>query len=410
MGELGSAIRSAFESQLFSGGFALMVVGAVMALLRSVPFRALAVLKRRIVVEVEVLSSDPLFGFVTVWLDAQLWSRDARSLTASMRANSSAAERRPNPIVFTPAPGNHLFWYRGRPIWLIRERTDSKGERGWDAFRETIKFRMLGKDPSAARALLREAHDLATDDDRRVSVHTLVWSEWRRLTEVRPRPLSSVFLPKGELERLVADATEFLAAESWYSERGIPWRRAYLLEGLPGAGKTSAIGALAGHLGMDLYICGLAGKEMDDNRLVSGLLNVPARSIILLEDVDCVASGRDMQGESGVTFAGLLNALDGVASRPGVLTFLTTNHVEKLDPALVRPGRVDTRLHFGAATREQLVRMFLHFYGKPELRDLAEAFAVLMEGRVMAHAQQVLLDHKDAPHSAVDSVQAARGA
>jgi len=417
--DLLTAFRGAFESQLFAGGFALMVVGAAMALLRSLPLRALALVKRRVVVEVEVLSTDPLFGWVSLWLDAQPWSKDARLLTAGARPLSgspgggmvspSSAGRKdavPHPIVYTPAPGNHLFWYRGRPIWLIRERADKSGTERWEGFRETIRFRMLGKDASAARALLHEAYHVATDEERRVGVYVLQWSEWRRLAQVRPRPLGSVFLPEGEMERLTADASDFLASEGWYGERGIPWRRGYLLEGAPGTGKTSAIGALAGHLGMDLYLCSVAGKDMTDQKLASSLLNVPERSAVLLEDVDAVVRGREMQGEGGVTFAGLLNALDGVASRPGVLTFLTTNHAEQLDPALVRPGRVDVRMHFGPATREQVVRMFLHFYGRPELRELAETFAERMEGRVMADAQKVLLDHKTDPSGAVSAVAA----
>jgi chaperone BCS1 len=62
--------------------------------------------------------------------------------------------------------------------------------------------------------------------------------------------------------------------------------------------------------------------------------------------------GSSSDGNSGgITFSGLLNALDGVAAQEGKVLVMTTNHVERLDPALVRPGRIDIRCYFGLASR-----------------------------------------------------------
>lgn len=112
---------------------------------------------------------------------------------------------------------------------------------------------------------------------------------------------------------------------------------------------------------MDLYQLSLADRSMNDRQLTNLMLRVPERSIVLLEDVDSAVRGREMQQE-GVSFSGLLNVLDGVASRPGILMVQSTNHPEVLDPAQVRDGRADMHEHFGEADADQAARMFLHFY------------------------------------------------
>lgn len=67
--------------------------------------------------------------------------------------------------------------------------------------------------------------------------------------------------------------------------------------------------------------------------------------------------------KSSVTFSGLLNALDGVASSEERIIFMTTNHFSQLDPALIRPGRVDLQEFLDDAVGEQAKRLYVKFYG-----------------------------------------------
>jgi chaperone BCS1 len=90
--------------------------------------------------------------------------------------------------------------------------------------------------------------------------------------------------------------------------------------------------------------------------------------VLLLEDADAAFRNRrqvDADGYSGgtVTFSGLLNALDGVAAGEERIAFLTTNHIDRLDEALIRPGRVDMTVRIGEATRHQAAEMWDRFYG-----------------------------------------------
>ena len=70
-----------------------------------------------------------------------------------------------------------------------------------------------------------------------------------------------------------------------------------------------------------------------------------------------------------MTFSGFLNALDGVASGEERIIFLTTNHVDRLDPALVRPGRVDLAVLIDDADPEQARTLFTNFYGNGQADD-----------------------------------------
>ena len=402
-----NAAADAMRSQVGSGMLVLSLVGGLLAFCRNLPLRLVSLLKRRCIVQVDVVGGDPLFREVLGWLDAHPYSRRSRLLTASSGPNNRSAlfsekhsSSMPPPILFTPAAGEHLIWHNGRPLWLSRDRKEVQGQEGdFHGYRETLVLRMFGQSAAPVRALLEEARELAVARAHKTGVYVPVYGSWERVHESPPRALSSVILPAGVMEDMVRDAEGFLRARDWYARRGIPWRRGYLLEGAPGTGKTSAIGALAGHLGADLYVCSITDRGLTDDRLLASLLGVPEGSIVLLEDVDGVVQGREMQAESGVTFAGLLNALDGVASRGGVLTFMTTNHAEKLDPALIRDGRVDHRITFGPSTHEQATRLFAHFYERP-VDDLADAFAATHAGRSMAEVQGVLLRHRDDPVAA----------
>jgi chaperone BCS1 len=120
---------------------------------------------------------------------------------------------------------------------------------------------------------------------------------------------------------------------------------------LTGCGKTSFAQVLASELKLDICILNMSQKDLTDNSLAANLRDAPDKAIILLEDVDAIfverTSASDKSGRntnSGISFSGLLNAIDGVAAQEGRIFFMTTNHVEKLDPALIRPGRCDVKV------------------------------------------------------------------
>lgn len=135
----------------------------------------------------------------------------------------------------------------------------------------------------------------------------------------------------------------------------------------------------------------------------------PQQSIILLEDVDAAFVSREdttaqksaYEGLNRVTFSGLLNCLDGVASTEARIVFMTTNYLERLDPALIRPGRVDMKEFVGYCDQDQIELMFLRFYKGEEAPEHAKTFArkVLEHKKVVSPAQiqGYFMFHKHSP-------------
>jgi chaperone BCS1 len=231
--------------------------------------------------------------------------------------------------------------------------------------------------------------------------------------------LDSVILDEGVKDKIVSDVQDFLSSAKWYHERGIPYRRGYLLYGPPGTGKSSFIQALAGHLNYDIAILNLSERGLTDDRLNHLLTVIPQRTLVLLEDVDVAFANRrqtDADGYQGanVTFSGLLNAMDGVGSAEERVIFLTTNHVNRLDEALIRPGRVDMTVRLGEATVYQIGQLWERFYGDTDTKYKQQFLTRLHENGVltdpvqgasrtsMAALQGLFLYNKGNPQGAID--------
>ena len=275
-------------------------------------------------------------------------------------------------FALVPGPGKHILRYKNAFIFVNRMR-ESKSQdlqtgRPW----ETITLTTLYSHRHVFEELFTEAHEHASKaHEGKTTIYNSWGTEWRPFGHPRrKRPLESVVLDEGVKERIVDDVQDFLNTGQWYHDRGIPYRRGYLLYGPPGTGKSSFIQALAGELDYDIAILNLSERGLTDDRLNHLLTIVPNRTLVLLEDVDAAFANRRVQTDSdgyrgaNVTFSGLLNALDGVASAEERVLFLTTNHVDRLDPALVRPGRVDMTVRLGALTRYQVGCLWDRFYGE----------------------------------------------
>lgn len=362
-----------------SDGAFLMVLGALMALARNAPLVIWRWLYSRFVITVEVQNNDVVFDWLLAWLAEQPYSKRARNLTATSRQSADGTRTR---VLFTPAPGNHIIRYGHRLLWIQRERKEptAGGAKSESAalflMYEVFYIRVLGLGQDTAQRFIEDARRAAERQTKEEpSIYIVRWGYWHKSGPLRSRPIDSVILPAGVMEELLEEVREFLESRDWYRRMGIPYRTGFLFEGVPGSGKSSVVSALAGHLGIDLYLLTMSGEDFNDERLMALLANVRDGSIILCEDADSCLNqrtfNRDADGEkkpTGVTFSGFINALDGVAAREGCMVFLTTNHKDELDEALIRPGRVDREIHFDYADADQLERIFLRFFpGETEM-------------------------------------------
>jgi chaperone BCS1 len=207
---------------------------------------------------------------------------------------------------------------------------------------------------------------------------------WYMESLQKARKLKSVVLPSTLKDDIITDVERFLAKDTkdWYNKHGIPYKRSYIFYGPPGTGKTSFIQALAGAYGRHVCFLQPNNPKFTDDMFKSCLQKAPEKSIIILEDIDALFNNRHSMNRScPLTFTGLLNGLDGIGNAVGQLFVLSTNHLERLDPALIRSGRVDRKFEFSYCTDEALQLMFQRFY--PETK-LGEEFVAAVRSKTKA--------------------------
>ena len=335
------------------------------------------------------------------------------------------------PPQYMPAMGAHWFRYKGS--WFkFERRRDTVTRESWVGevlgSEKSINLTVLGRNPEPAKRLLLDAREVSLSQE---SSKTIVRrpspketrgrgrQAWMRVAMRPSRPMETVVLDSIQKANILRDINEFVHPETprWYANRGIPYRRGYLFYGPPGTGKTSLSFAIAGVFGLDIYCISLLEPTLTEEDLSILFNNLPARCVVLLEDID--SAGLHKRGEEskdepsakgdrrgkgkgdkdedssssiiakevakafkevgeqaakhnnntrgpnnnqGISLSGLLNAIDGVASPEGRVLVMTTNFPEKLDEALIRPGRVDLKVEFTLATKQQIRELFLRMY------------------------------------------------
>ena len=388
------------QNALASGGLLLMIIGGLSVYLRAVPEAIWYWVVQQTTMMITVADDDVAFVWVKEWFLEQKFLKRIRHLDLDTTVRN---ER----IALIPAPGKHWFWYEGRPFEVWFSRTESTYERTARRV-ESLTFRTIGRN----RALLQQfVDDIVRCHLRRQGVQSYLYTYndgWDYVEGYAPRLLDSVILEPGEKEYLVQDVTQFRKSKRRYERLGIPYHRGYLLYGPPGTGKTSLVSALAAHFGLSIYTVNLT--DFSDRSLMNAVNQVPTNSVLLFEDIDCMKGSKartaaepvvkdngaakttDSNGnQNGVTLSGLLNVLDGFYAPNNVLFVMTTNHVEALDAALLRPGRIDYKLYLGKASDRQKVELYRRFFPEDSESEARGFVETSRSTETMAEFQGLLL-------------------
>ncbi|KAI0047928.1 P-loop containing nucleoside triphosphate hydrolase protein [Auriscalpium vulgare] len=395
--------------------FKLIILGGAFETLRRFYSFSYVSLVDRFYISASFESEDDTFDWMMFWLSSLPQWRKFRDFTVSTNDlglesdaieleeddEDSTTRSRTRPVRYLPSyAANYTMWYKRRWMRITRTKEESR----WHSDKSTLTVTILSRDRSVLDALILEARKkwLSARADK-IDIYAMDGSDWRFVSSRPKRPINSIILDAGVKELILDDARDFLKSKTWYSERGFPFRRGYLLYGAPGSGKTSIIHSLAGELGLDIYIISLSKMGLDDTTLNSLICALPPQCIAIMEDIDAAftrgitrstvgtelddphrekqANGQDdnpeSQGQQGhaqehrpggdvgssrITLSGLLNALDGVSAQEGRLLFATTNRYSVLDAALTRPGRMDLHVEFRLASRYQAREMFKRFF------------------------------------------------
>lgn len=241
---------------------------------------------------------------------------------------------------------------------------------------------------------------------------------WREDLFESSRTFNNIFFD-GKKE-LIDKIDFFLNNKHWYYEKGIPYSLGIGLHGPPGTGKTSFIKALANYTNRHIIIISLKliktkaqlerlffeNTYNDDNENYSINWN---KKILVFEDIDCIGdivlnreqkdknkknninkkslSKEDISVKVGdiiqtlcelnennnssvlsskeqlITLDDILNLWDGIRETPGRILIISSNHYKKLDPALVRPGRIDITHELSNASHNTISEIYLHLFG-----------------------------------------------
>ncbi|CAH2079979.1 unnamed protein product [Thlaspi arvense] len=193
---------------------------------------------------------------------------------------------------------------------------------------------------------------------------------WRHIEFEHPASFETLAMDPEKKEEITSDLVAFSNGKEYYKKIGKAWKRGYLLYGPPGTGKSTMISAMANFLNYNIYDLELTAIK-DNSELRKLLTATSSKSIVVIEDIDCsvdltgnrIKKDRNTRGqkngeqdkdETSVTLSGLLNFIDGIWSACGQerIVVFTTNHLEKLDPALIRRGRMDMHIELSYCTHE----------------------------------------------------------
>lgn len=376
-------LPQALESDLFVGGLLLAILTTITAIVFRL-WKTFSVILRRVlsqafVVKLEMSGPNELTSALVMWALDQRYVFRRRILFAHVDNSLETGNR----LVMSVGTGKTVIWYKRRPIWISVSRANDGEKRGRT---EDITLQTLGR----SLHLLEEICALAyatrqvPPKDRLICYVPGPFDKWEFQRYLPRRKPGTLVLSKGKFENLHSDLEAFLAAKDNYRRLGIPWRRGYLLHGPPGTGKSSTVLALASEMSLNIARLNLAQTNLGHGDFCSLLANTPSPSIILIEDIDDAFYHRESK-EAKTNFAEFLNGIDGVSAYEGNVIFMTTNRLEKLDPALIRPGRVDIMVEIGYADEYQMRHMFLRFF--PGHSKQADCFAKTLKGEKISGAE-----------------------
>lgn len=331
--------------------------------------------------------------------------------------------------------------FEGAHVWWTHTCKEKEGGKGNSSSSEdersyTLKFLKANRAiilPLYLDHVSKHAVEIEHRNAQR-HLYTNNYGGWERTPFNHPSTFDTLALEANLADRIKADLDTFSKGQQFYHKNGRPWKRGYLLYGPPGTGKSSMIAAIANYLKFDIYDLELT-KVFENSELKSLLIQTTRKSIIVIEDIDCTVQFPDRtaaekmsdaesatgepnesstnppDGGSKLTLSGLLNFTDGLWSCCGEerIFIFTTNHKDRLDPALLRPGRMDMHILLSYCTFAALKKMAINYLGiqdhhmYPVLQDTMERTPQQVTPAAIA---ELLISNQNDPDAAFKQVMA----
>lgn len=337
------------------------------------------------------------------WFEKNKWSKWSRSF--SLVGVDLRSENYGTKINISIGYGTHIFFYKRRLFWVEKYKLESSG-----THTQKDEFRIVGatRNRRLINDLINEFIYVPTVKD--MGIRKWEGNEWSNKIFIAKRPLNTVAVESNVRKRLISNIDFFLKNKDWYISKGMTYKQTYILHGEPGTGKTSLIKAIGSHYNMDIYVLPIG--MISDSSLMQAFMSVPQNSIVIIEDFDSssatqtrikpvkktgtfpqenaevAATPSTDENFNPLTLSGLLNALDGIISINGLLVFLTTNHLENIDPALLRKGRVNYIENISFLKDDSIKEQIMIYFPDHDIPDtytFADISGAELEGYFLEH-------------------------
>lgn len=361
-------------------------LGVATYFLKGIPSTLYRLVKKQITTSIEITTPhSSLYNFMR-WIEFSKYVNKLRVIRISNGKWGCEEE-----AIKGVGYGIHLFWYRNRPLILNYQRLETHTQ--YD--KEMLTITKLGRN-----------HNLLDDLVSRFSKHTEAYSSkthiygfgevgWYKLQKYPSRDINSIYLSNTTKDKLLNILNKFGQSKHWYEQHNIPYRLGIALYGPSGTGKTSLIRAIGTYTSKNICIL----QPNDLTNIVKAIEVLPSNSILVIEDIDSniVVHSRDHNDNQKTkhpleellktNMSEVLNALDGIIDTSGRILITTTNHINKLDPAMLRPGRIDLSLEIGYVDSDAFIQFIKSFF--PEVNP-KETYKIVNELTIAKLQQEVL--------------------
>lgn len=365
--------------------------------MRRIPSQAWQLFLRNFTNEITFLSTDESYEWVERWFTAHYKPNYGRYSIVKDWENRDNTNLK---YYLTPAYGYYYKWIGWSLFYISKDLEEATAKGGGTPMtssppsfkRDRIFIRIFGNKIVLEHFIESAKNEYLKSKIKGMKIFHKNYHGWIEKTE---RQYSSKPILKDNLyESVKADLEKFYSSYEEYRKAGILYKRGYIFHGSPGNGKTSFMLSLAFELKKNVYVMGL-NKNQYSSDFIDAVCSVPRDGILIIEDIDCysITHSREKDNEDdNLDLSTIINSLDGPLTPPGLVFFVTTNHIEKLDSALVRPGRIDVAVKIENPEREEIKQLYLRIIGS---EDNFEEFYTNNKGLSMSSVQDnALLEKK----------------